>query len=113
VIGACLPERVRQFVRVVSAEPPYGPEPHPDEPFAPVYDYRPLGLDLGFGGELGHWVRPPRDPDRIVFGDLAAQPPHEPLGGRAPLGCETRWCARCDVRWGGDAARCWNCGRPG
>lgn len=106
MIGACLPERVRQFVRVVSAEPPYDPEPHPDEPFAPVYDYRPLG----FGPMLDGWVSSlpaPRYPDQIAFGPPGADPERELASdGR------TRWCG-CGAGWGGDAARCWNCGRPG
>ena len=88
--------------RFAAAVPPHHPEPLPGEPFAPVYDHIPLGpadyLDTG-------WIRPGPRPDPIDFGGQE-QPRHDPSGGYAPW-----WCARCDVRWGGDGP-CWCCGQP-
>jgi len=102
VIGLYLPEAVREFVRAVRADPPHEPEPHPDEPFAPVYDFTPLGA-APFD-KYAHWLPVPRDPDPLVFGDPYGQPRHDPSGGYAPWGC-----VRCDVRWAG-GRRCWHCG---
>ena len=87
--------------RFVRPEPPHEPEPRPDEPFAAVYDHRPLSMGYDHGGLEA--IRPPRHPDQLVFGGQG-QPKHDPSGGYAPC-----WCARCDVRWAGDAP-CWNCG---
>jgi hypothetical protein len=99
VIGA-----IYQRFRLVSPLPPHAPEPYPDEPFAPVYDYRPLD---GFTGmRLFPPVGEPRWPDPLVFGpeyhhywlELDAQ----------------RHCGPCGVTWAyGAGTACWCCGRPG
>ena len=51
-------------VRLVSPVPPRDPGPHEDEPFAPVYDYEPLGRE----GTLSEWIMPGCSPDVLVFG---------------------------------------------
>jgi hypothetical protein len=94
-------------VRVVSPLPPHEPEPYPDEPFAPVYDYEPLGP--GDGG-VPEWTlrhaTDPYGPDRIVFG-----PGQQTTPGYGDLLLR---CARCDVKWAyGAGGACWYCGRPG
>jgi hypothetical protein len=55
---------VRPAVRLVSPLPPHAPEPYPDEPFAPVYDYVPLH---GIEGMLPDSLAP-HDCDPLVFG---------------------------------------------
>lgn len=85
--------------RFVAAEPPHEPEPFDDDPFAPVYDYRPLGYYHG-GLEA---IRSPRHPGPIVFGPPGADP------NRALTPDYTRWCP-CGAGWSGGGA-CWNCGR--
>lgn len=95
----------RQVVRTVSPVPPHAPEPHPGEPFAPVYDYAPLGESSGLT-----WLLDPYGPDPVVFGapgSVGTRDPDEPVDG-----WPAHRCGRCDVGWSGDA-RCWNCGRPG
>ena len=97
-------------VRTVTAEPPHDPEPFEDEPFAPVYDYVPLGPWRNAGGDdPDEWLPNPRYPDWRVFGPpgtaelqrrmffdpYAAGPDHRTLHGA-------------HLRSGGD--RCWSCG---
>jgi hypothetical protein len=91
--------------RVVSPLPPHAPEPYPDEPFAPAYDYEPLGD--GFSGmRVYPPVGDPRWPDRLVFG------PEYPRG--LTFGDTSVHCYRCDVTWAwAEGAACWCCGRPG
>jgi hypothetical protein len=89
------------LVRFVSPLPPHDPEPHPDEPFAPVYDYRPLGA----AGTEDYWLPDPCGHDPIVFGDVGRQPVHNPDSNA------TWRCPRCDVCWRGGGA-CWACGGP-
>jgi hypothetical protein len=99
---AALRQRVLP-VRLVAAGPPHEPEPHPDEPFAPVYDYRPLTLV----DELPTWIRDPRDPDPVVFGPRGSGA----LQGLHPAGLfgSFGWCGPCGVGWRGDDG-CWICG---
>jgi hypothetical protein len=105
VISVYLPERVREHVRMVAAEPPHHPEPHPDEPFAPVYDYRPLdGYVVSAWLPRGHAVVP-RYPDPLVFGQPGARQGLEQDGAGM-----FRRCHPCGVSWRGEAA-CWCCGR--
>lgn len=54
----------RRSVRTVSPRPPYLPEPHENEPLAPVYTFVPLGPTV----REDDWIRPPRYPDPLVFG---------------------------------------------
>lgn len=69
-------------------------------PITPVYDSRPPCSDA----HEDEWIRPPRWPDVIVFGNVAAMPEHD-LKGIALRGCRS-----CGVR-GDGAFHCWNCGR--
>jgi hypothetical protein len=93
----------RPPVRVVSLVPPHDPEPYPDEPFAPVYDFIPLGSFEGM--RLYPPVADPRPPDALVFG-----PGYR--GDRPELDLALR-CHPCGVTWAVSQGRaCWCCGRP-
>ena len=87
-------------VRLVSPVPPYEPEPHEDEPFAPVYSHAPLGPREGrtSGGKTLRG-----GPDPIVFGRWSPAP---------DWGAMTVTCPRCDVKQAQAAGpKCWYCGR--
>lgn len=62
---------------------------------------------LGLAGGRERLIRSPRYPDALVFGP---SPGPDPLRRLEYTGY-TRSCG-CGVRWLGDAARCWCCGRP-
>jgi hypothetical protein len=91
-------------VRVVSPQPPYEPEPFPDEPLAPVYNYQ--ASPLLAPGELDA-ASSPCWPNVLVFGGESAGALQ---GGTQHGDGMLRRCRRCDVTWCGDA-KCWNCGR--
>jgi hypothetical protein len=92
----------RPSVRTVLPLPPYEPEPLPDEPFAPVYAFVPLGA---FEGSLA-WVPDPYGPDVLVFGAPGT------TQGAGILHGDGHWVScECGVTWHGEAA-CWHCGRP-
>lgn len=90
-------------VRTVLPMPPHEPEPYPDEPFAPVYDYVPLdGARLG--PVPGGWR--PGGPDLLVFGPQYQR--------SLNVGDMAVHCLACDVKWAwAEGAACWICGRPG
>lgn len=90
------------IIRFVSPEPPHHPEPFADEPFAPVYDYLPLGAGDYHDTE---WILPGPRPDPVVFGVLLAQ--HEVYVGDPVID----WVCGCGVSWAGTALACWCCGR--
>lgn len=79
-------------------QPPHEPQPLPDQVVAPVYDHAPQMRD----GRVDQWIQPPRWPDPLVFGDVAAQPEHNPRG------IALQSCRGCGVRWEG-IAPCWSC----
>jgi hypothetical protein len=95
--------------RFVRAEPPHEPEPHPDEPFAPVYDFVPLDRPLPGGWLTAMQLPAPRWPDAAAFGppgsgELQAIPMPDSFDFRPHRHCG------CGAGWRGDEA-CWNCGR--
>ena len=94
----------RRSVRVVSPEPPYEPEPLPDEPIAPVYKGH-VPLTTARNPYAG-WV--PARTDPLVFG-----PPDScELQGRRIKPSEDmpyRSCG-CGATWHG-GPKCWLCGQ--
>jgi hypothetical protein len=63
------------------------------------------GCGWRFVGQV--YLRAPHGPDRLVFGDVDAQPRHkEPDYSGAPLACTT-----CKAGWRGKPGeKCWACG---
>jgi hypothetical protein len=78
----------------------------PPLPDQPVYHHRPLG-PADYHGDQVDDIRPPRQPDPVVFG--------VPLERHEVYAVDVAWpmttCYPCGVKWAGDAPACWCCGR--